>query len=213
MQQPPGDSSEGISVHTSPQPGGPRVIVLLGIDGSGKTTTAAALAAAERAADRRALLLRNRSGRRWLIRAGRRVGRDLPVQCSDRVETVVRTVNVALSHVRAVPTDGPAIMDRHLACQLVLRRVRGLPPGRVLPWLSDRLLRRALVVVLDVPAETAHARIVARGEDDEPLDFLRATRSAYLQLAASHGWTVVDATGSTREVLARIRQGTVRRRA
>jgi dTMP kinase len=180
--------------------------VLLGIDGSGKTTTAAALAADERAANGRALLLRNRSGRRWLIRAGRRVGRDLPVQWADRIETVVRTYNVALSHVRA-RTGGPAIMDRHLVCQLVLRRVRGLPPGRVLPWLSDRLLRRAIVVVLDVPAETAHARIVARGEDDESLDFLRSTRSAYLQLAATHGWTVVDGTGSTREVLARIRNG------
>jgi dTMP kinase len=75
------------------------------------------------------------------------------------------------------------------------------------------LLRDAAVVVLDVPAETAHARIVARGEDDEPLDFLRATRSAYLHCAASHGWTVVDATGSTREIVARIHQRPVAERA
>lgn len=191
----------------------PRTIVLLGIDGSGKTTTAAALAAAEREAGRQVLLVRNRSGRRWLTRAARRIGRELPVRWADRIETAVRTGNVALSHVRAARTDGLVIMDRHLACQLVLREVRGLPPGRVLPWLSDRLLDRSLVAVLDVPAETAHARIVARGEDDEPLDFLRATRSVYLQSAASRNWTVVDATGPTREVLARIRLGAVRRGA
>ncbi|MDI3331690.1 MAG: AAA family ATPase [Micrococcus sp.] len=183
--------------------------MLLGIDGSGKTTTAAALAAAERSEGRRALLLRNRSGRRWLIRAGQRIGRELPVKWADRTETVVRTCNVLVAHVRAARTDGLAIMDRHLACQLVLRQVRGRPPGRILPWLSERLLRRALVVVLDVPAETAHARITARGEDDESLDFLRATRSAYLQFASTRGWTVVDASGSTPAVLDRIRQGAI----
>ncbi|HRO95387.1 AAA family ATPase, partial [Citricoccus sp.] len=130
---------------------GPRTVVLLGIDGSGKTTTAVALAAAERDEGRRALVVRNRSGRRWLIRAGRRVGTELPVRWADRIETVVRTSNVVLSHLRAASTDGLVVMDRHLVCQLVLRQVRGLPPGRVLPWLSDRLLRRATVVLLDVP--------------------------------------------------------------
>ena len=130
-----------------------------------------------------------------------------------RSEPATVTNDSASSVVGTERTDGLVIMDRHLACQLVLREVRGLPPGRVLPWLSDRLLNRSLVAVLDVPAETAHARIVARGEDDEPLDFLRATRSAYLQSAASRNWTVVDATGPTREVLARIRLGAVRRGA
>ncbi|MBB5750320.1 AAA family ATPase [Micrococcus sp. TA1] len=188
---------------------GPRTVVLLGIDGSGKTTTAVALAAAERDEGRRALVVRNRSGRRWLIRAGRRFGTELPVRWADRIETVVRTSNVVLSHLRAASTDGLVVMDRHLVCQLVLRQVRGLPPGRVLPWLSDRLLRRATVVLLDVPTETAHARITARGEDDEHLDFLRASRTAYLRCAAPRGWAVVDATGPAREVLGRIRQGAV----
>ncbi|HRO31383.1 AAA family ATPase [Citricoccus sp.] len=186
--------------------------MLLGIDGSGKTTTAVALAAAERDEGRRALVVRNRSGRRWLIRAGRRAGTELPVRWADRIETAVRTCNVALSHLRAASTDGLVVMDRHLVCQLVLRQVRGLPPGRVLPWLSDRLLRRATVVLLDVPAETAHARITARGEDDEHLDFLRASRAAYLR-GASRGWAVVDATGPTREVLGRIHQGAAHRPA
>ncbi len=181
-----------------------RTVVVLGIDGSGKTTTAAALVAAERDAGRPALVLRNRSGRRWLARASARLGVEVPVRRLDRVETVVRTVNVLVSRARAGRRSGLVVVDRHLVCQLVLRRVRGLPPGRVLPRLAVRWLRPATVVVLDVPAETARERILARGEDDETMDHLRAARSAYLDLARTWGWTVVDATGTTGAVLARM---------
>ncbi|GGG65694.1 hypothetical protein GCM10011374_31990 [Kocuria dechangensis] len=178
--------------------------MLLGIDGAGKTTTAAALVAAEREAGRPAIVLRNRSGRRWLARTSARFGVELPVRWVDRVETVVRTANVLMSQARTDHRGGLVILDRHLVCQLVLRRVRGLTQGRVLPWLSARLLRGDAVVVLDVPAETAHARILARGEDDESLEYLRAARATYLELARARGWIVVDAGGAPEVVIARI---------
>ncbi|GGG71066.1 thymidylate kinase [Kocuria dechangensis] len=181
-----------------------RIIVLLGIDGAGKTTTAAALVAAERESGREAILLRNRSGRRWLARTSARFGVEVPVRWADRVETVVRTANVLVAQARAGRRDGLVVIDRHLVCQLVLRRVRGLPPGRVLPWLSARWLHGAVVVVLDVPAETARARILARGEDDESLEYLRTTRATYLEFAGARGWAVVDATGAPEAVLARL---------
>lgn len=184
----------------------PRVLVLLGIDGAGKTTAARTLVAAERAAGRRATVVRNRSGRRWMTRTAHRLGRDLPPAWADPVETVVRTLNVLAAHARAGVGGGLVVMDRHVACQLVLRVVRGLPPGRLLPWLSDRLLRGAAVVVLDLPAEAAHARILARGEDEESLGFLRASRAAYLELAERRGWAVVDAGGTPRSVGARLRR-------
>jgi dTMP kinase len=60
------------------------------------------------------------------------------------------------------------------------------------------------VVVLDVPAETAHARVLTRGEDDEPLEYLRAARTAYLELAQDHGWAVVDAIGAPEAVIDRV---------
>lgn len=186
----------------SPQrrPGGPRrprPIVLIGIDGAGKTTTATALADVLRACGRGAVVMRNRSGRRWLLRAADRLGRPIPARWSDRVETVVRTVNVLTAHARAAFTRRVAIMDRHLVCQLVLRTIRDLPPGHLLPWLSTQLLSRATVVVLDVPAEVARARILARGQDEETLEYLRTARAAYLRVATSHGWLIFDATGTT----------------
>jgi dTMP kinase len=187
----------------------PPIIVLLGIDGAGKTTTAAALVAAERESGREAILLRNRSGRRWLARTSARFGVEVPVPWADRVETVVRTANVLVAQARAGRRDGLVVIDRHLVCQLVLRRVRGLRPGRVLPWLSARWMRGAVVVVLDVPAETARARILARGEDDESLEYLRTTRAAYLEFAGARGWAVVDATGAPEAVLARLTGSTV----
>ncbi|MFC4904092.1 thymidylate kinase [Kocuria oceani] len=178
--------------------------MLLGIDGAGKTTTAAALVAAEQEAGRPGVVLRNRSGRRWLARTSARVGVEVPVRWADRFETVVRSTNVLVCQVRAARRDGLVVIDRHLVCQLVLRRVRGLPPGRVLPWLAVTVLDGVVVVVLDVPAKTAHARILARGQDDESLEYLRAARAAYLEFAGVRGWIVVDATGAPEAVLSRL---------
>lgn len=181
-----------------------RTVVLLGIDGAGKTMAATALVAAEREAGRAAILLRNRSGRRWLTRTAARCGVEVPVRWADRVETVVRAVNVLVSQVRAARRDGLVVIDRHLVCQLVLRRVRGLPPGRVLPRAAATALRGVVVVVLDVPAETAQARILARGQDHESMEYLRAARAVYLEFAGAQGWIVVDATGAPEAVLARL---------
>ncbi|MFF0991419.1 thymidylate kinase [Kocuria nitroreducens] len=181
-----------------------RTVVLLGIDGAGKTTTAAALVAAEQEAGRETIVLRNRSGRRWLARVSARCGLELPARWADRFETGVRVVNVLVSQVRTTRRDGLVVIDRHLVCQLVLRRVRGLAPGRTLPWLGAAVLRGAVVVVLDAPAETAHARILARGQDHESLEYLRAARAVYLEFAGARGWPVVDATGAPEAVLARL---------
>jgi dTMP kinase len=57
-----------------------RTVVVLGIDGAGKTTAARALIAAERAAGREAALVRNPAGRRWLSRVSSRLGVDVPVR-------------------------------------------------------------------------------------------------------------------------------------
>ena len=181
-----------------------RTVVILGIDGAGKTTAAASLLAAERAAGRPVQVLRNPAGRRWLSRATARLGIGIAPHWADRFESTVRLLNVLTAHLRAAAFRGTTVMDRHLHCQQVLRDVRGLPPGRVLPWLVRVLPRPSAVVLLDLPAEAAHERITARGEDSESADYLRAARDAYLRMARSSGWHVVDASGSRSQVLHRL---------
>lgn len=116
----------------------------------------------------------------------------------------MRLINVLTAQLRAAVFPGTTVMDRHLQCQQVLRAVRGLPRGRFLPWLVQILPRADAVVLLDLPAETAQARISARGEDSESTAYLRAAREAYLRMARSSGWHVVDAFGSRSEVLDRV---------
>ena len=169
--------------------------MLLGIDGAGKTTAATALVAGIRATGIRAQLLRNPAGRRWMSRVAARFGTALPPVWANRLESVVRCVNVLVAHARATVFPGTTVMDRHLACQLVLRSVRGLPRGRLLPWLMARLPRPDAVILIDVPAEVAHARILARGEDSETMSYLVSAREAYLEIAAAKGWHVVDGSG------------------
>lgn len=73
-----------------------------------------------------------------------------------------------------------------------------------MPWLACRSLRPHAVAVLDVPAEIAQQRILRRGEDHESLDYLRTARTAYLELASTWGWNVVDATAPTEVLVAQI---------
>lgn len=174
--------------------------MLLGIDGAGKTTTATALVAEIRATGLRAQLLRNPAGRRWMTRVAGRFGTALPPAWANRLESVVRCVNVLLAHARATLFPGTTVMDRHVACQLVLRSVRGLPRGRLLPWLMVRLPRPDAIILIDVPAEVAHARIIARGEDSETLSYLTSAREAYLEIAAAKGWHVIDGSGTPAKV-------------
>jgi dTMP kinase len=182
------------------------LIVLAGIDGSGKTTAAEALVSSTLAADRNALLLSNYAGRRRMSLLAARLGVHLPPRLADAAETTLRVANVLISHVRAGRFHGLTVMDRHLHCQLALREARGLPRGRLLPWLLRKLPAPDLVVYLDVEPQQAHTRIVARGADEESLSDLTALRDAYQSLPEFAGFTVVDARVPEHETLAGLKR-------
>jgi dTMP kinase len=180
------------------------IIVLTGIDGSGKTTAARSLVAAARAEGSKALLLSNYAGRRRMSVLSTTLGIRLPARLADAAETTMRVVNVLVSTVRATRFQGLVVMDRHLHCQLALRRARGLHRGRFLPWLLRALPAPDLVLHLEVSPEEAHRRIVARGSDEESLADLTALRNAYRSLPEYPGMVKIDAGGSPADVLGRL---------
>ncbi|MFP3461042.1 AAA family ATPase [Arthrobacter globiformis] len=180
------------------------LIVLTGIDGSGKTTAARSLVAAGRAEGRNALLLSNYAGRRRMSLLGARLGIRLPERLADAAETIMRVFNVLVSHARASRSEGLVVMDRHLHCQLALREARGLRRGRLLPWLLRTLPAPDLVLHLDVSPETAHRRIMARGTDEESVAELTALRNAYRALPEYADMVKIHAGGCQADVLARV---------
>lgn len=178
----------------------PRTIALLGVDGAGKSTVADIFATDLQATGIPSQIMRNPSGRRWLSRLTARFGTQLSPALANRFEWAVRCTNVLYAHRRAARFPGITVMDRHIPCQLVLQATRGFPTGRMLPWALAKLPRPEVTVLIDVPADIAYQRILTRGEDYETLTYLRAARSAYLELAKRRGWHVVDGSGSADQV-------------
>jgi dTMP kinase len=180
------------------------LIVLTGIDGSGKTTAARSVVAAVRTAGEDALLLSNYAGRRRMSLLSARFGVQLPPRLADAIETVIRTANVLLSHARAYRHPGLVIMDRHLYCQLALREARQLPRGRLLPFILGKLPKPDLVVHLVITPEQAHERVLARGTDAETLEELDLFRAAYQSIPEYARFTELEADGTPDDVLAKL---------
>lgn len=180
------------------------LIVLTGIDGSGKTTAARALVDAARKSGKGALFLGNYAGRRQMSLITARLGVRLPPRLADVLETAVRTFNVLNSHRRARRFHGLVVMDRDLHCQLALRQMHGLPRGRVLPFLIRALPQPDLLIYLDIDPQVAHARILARGTDSERLEDLASLSEAYRSLPEFPGFTRIPAAGQPAEVVARL---------
>lgn len=182
------------------------LLVLTGIDGSGKSTAAHTLVSAACADGKNALLLNNHAGRRSMSVLGERLGIRWPARLADAIETTLRIANVLVSHAKASRFEGLVVMDRHLYCQLALRTVRGLPRGRLLPWLLSRLPAPYAVVHLDVEPALAHRRITARGTDNETLADLEAFHAAYRSLPEYPEFLTVDAGRPPAHVLAALQQ-------
>lgn len=185
--------------------GGSRTLIVVGSDGSGKTTTINALVDELVRDGIAARNVANPAGRRWFIRQFTGKGRPIPVRMLDLFESCIRMLNVAVNSFTAMRFDGLTVMDRHLHCQLVLRRLRGQPAGLLLPKLAKYMVREAHVIVLDVDPAIAQERIVARAEDFETLEYLASSRREYLAMAAQQGWTVIDASGTAARTVRQIR--------
>lgn len=185
-------------------------VVLLGIDGAGKTTAARLVLGELREDGIEAELFRNPGGRRtldrWASRHSHTAQSVLGIHLLDAVESSLRVLAVLRSTLQARRRRGVVLFDRHLQCQLALRQVRGLSPGKLLPWLLGVLPQPDLVVYLSVDPNTAQARITSRNTDEETLEFLTALDAAYRELPGFTGYTLVDADGTAAEVAAALRK-------
>lgn len=179
------------------------VVVVLGIDGSGKTTAAGALKDSFPPGE--VLVLGNYSGRKTIAGWGVRYRVGVPVRIADALETAIRVSNVLINHLRARRFEGLVIMDRHLYCQVALRTARGIGPGTALPALMGLLPEAYAVVYFDLPAEQAYERIRLRGEDQETINGLRSFQAGYRELPGYPGFRAIDASGPRESTLLQLK--------
>jgi thymidylate kinase len=195
----------------------PKVIALVGIDGSGKTTQARRLAAALTAAGTPATYWQNAGGRRWFGRVARRLGRRDGQRLLGRTgllfaESVLRWLAIARALVRSRMLGRVAVMDRYAVCQYASIRAHGKagPIDRALATRGpgERLARLAYCVfprpditfLLAVDPGEAYRRIELRGTDHEDVRYLAAAQAAYRALPEHPTFVVIDAGGTPDQV-------------
>jgi dTMP kinase len=169
-----------------------RLIVLEGIDGTGKTTLSARLAAALRAASRRVVETREP----WTSPAGLELRRVLAAK--ERATTGEEELELfhadRAAHVAAVVAPALArgdfvVQDRTFWSTAAYQGARGLDVAAILARSAAIAPMPDLTVLLELPPESALQRIAASrsaASSFEKLDDLRAVAKVYGELAAAH---------------------------
>ena len=181
-------------------------VVLEGADGSGKTTQAQRLAERLRAEGHEVVATREPGGTPAGAAIRSIVLGEVDIDpmtealliAADRAEHVAKVIRPALRRGAVV------VSDRYVPSSLAYQGVaRGLGVDVVerLSATATDGLEPDLVVILDVGPEVAAARRTASPDrlEREPA-FQETVRRAYRDLAASHGWHVVDGGGPVDEV-------------
>lgn len=190
----------------------PRVVALVGVDGSGKTTQAHRLADALTGAGLPAAYGRNAGGRRWFGRLAKRLGRGSDAQrLLGRaglllVESILRWLAIARTLLRSRLYGQIAVMDRYAVCQYAsIRAHRG---SRVAEWAARRAYslfpRPDVTFFLAIDPAEAVRRIDLRAEDHESEEFLATSTAAYRSLPEFGSFVTVDANSAPDEVAAQI---------
>ncbi len=188
-------------------------IVLEGGEGSGKSTQAARLAQWLRDRDLDVVLTfepgDTKAGAtlRALVLHGDEpldARTELLLLLADRAQHVADVVRPALARGAVV------VCDRFSPSTLAYQAAgRGLDPEAVerLDHFARGGLEPDVVVVLDVPDDVADSRLAAERDrlEREGAEFHARIRRAYRELAARHGWSIVDGRGGRDTVEARVR--------
>jgi thymidylate kinase len=184
-----------------------RVVALVGVDGSGKTTQGRRLADGLSRAGLPANYWQNAGGRRWFGALARRLGRRDAERLLGRsgmllAESVLRWLAITRALTWSALSRRVAVMDRHAVCQYASIRAHG---GKRWWGAAARFAYRAfpepdLTFFLSVRPGEAYRRIELRGTDHESLDFLAGADAAYRSLPEFGTFLIIDADGPPDEV-------------
>jgi dTMP kinase len=145
------------------------LIVLEGIDGSGKTTQARSLLLRLRRRGRKAVFFREPTRGKW----GREIKRkaatagsltpeeELDLFVKDRRENVERNLKPALAEGKIV------VLDRYYFSTIAYQGAKGIDPGRIRRLNETFAVKPDLVVILDVGARQGLSRIAGRKRKDK----------------------------------------------
>jgi len=188
----------------------PFTIALVGIDGAGKSTQAALLAAWLTSVGIPTRHVKHPGGRLRLDRIARRLGQPDAITLLGRggflvIEVLVRWVLLARSVLWSRLSRRVTVMDRYTFCQYAVMRARHNRGERLVRLLYRVFPRPDLVCLLTVTPTRALERIERRGTDREGLDYLVALDAAYRSLPETAGFTVVDANLTTVPVQSTLR--------
>lgn len=183
------------------------MIALVGVDGSGKSTQARALARRLTARGIPATYFENAGGRPLWNRLARALGRaDGPALFGrtlyPALEATVRALAMARAVLVARLTGRTAVLDRWTWCQDVIMAARGDRGRRAVRAVYAIFPRPAVVCFLATSPEAAQRRVAARGIDTEELAHLRALDAAYRALPDFGSFVVLDGDGDPDEVAA-----------
>ncbi|MFC4144669.1 dTMP kinase [Micromonospora mangrovi] len=185
----------------------PVLIALVGVDGSGKSTQARALARRLTARGVPARYFENAGGRPLWNRLARALGRPDGRALFGRtgyaaLEATVRAAAMARTVLVSRVTGRTAVLDRWTWCQDVIMTARGDRGRRTVRRAYAVFPRPTVVCFLATTPEVAQARVTARGIDTEELAHLRALDAAYRALADFGTFVVVDGDRDPDEVAA-----------
>ncbi|MGL5858825.1 MAG: dTMP kinase [Angustibacter sp.] len=182
-----------------------RIVAVLGVDGSGKTTQAQLLAAWLQDQGVPARAFKNPGGRLRLDRLAHRLGRgDARQLLSSRgflvVEALVRGLAISRALLLAWLTGQVAVMDRYTSCQYAVLRARSDPGERAVRVAYRLFPTPDVTCFLAVPPAVAQQRVAARGRDVEDIAHLAALDAGYRSLPEFGTFAVVAARGQVSDV-------------
>lgn len=146
-----------------------KLIVLEGIDGSGKTTQAKALLRRLRYRGRKAVFFREPSRGRWGREIRRKATNALSMTPAEELDLFVRDrrENVERNLKPALRAGMVVVLDRYYFSTMAYQGAKGINPEDIRRVNEEFAVPPDLVVILDIPAGEGLGRIAGRRRKDE----------------------------------------------